>query len=113
MQDDRSLQERLQRLHEVLGRTETAAEVDALLTQYRFNTRILRRRVDGIADPVRLRQARELMGQLLAVDPEGPQDVFGLRKEILAANESLDGLMARNRALSEYLSELVAGLIAE
>ena len=96
-----------------LSRTESAEEVDNLLSNYRFNTRILKRRVAGIADPVRLRQAKVLMEQLLSVDQDGPQDVFHLRKEILAANKNLDGLMGQNRQLSQTMSDLVAGLVAD
>ncbi|MEM7222756.1 MAG: TMAO reductase system sensor histidine kinase/response regulator TorS [Pseudomonadota bacterium] len=96
-----------------LSRTQSAEEVEALLTQYRFNTRILKRRVDGIADPVRLRQAQALMSQLLSIDQDSPKNVFLLRQEILIANQELEALGGRNRSLSERMSGLVAGLVAD
>ena len=77
------------------------------------NLRILERRVRGIPDPVRLRQARELLLTLLRSNAAGPDNMFGLRRQVLELDASIDTLTGSNRALSESLGDFIVELVDE
>ena len=77
------------------------------------NLRILERRVRGIPDPVRLRQARELMLTLLRSNAAGPDNMFGLRRQVLELDAAIDTLTGSNRALSESLGDFIVELVDE
>ena len=82
------------------------------------NLRILERRVRSISDPVRLRQARELLLTLLRSSAAGPDnsgsdDIFGLRRQVLELDASIETLTGSNRALSESLGDFIVELVDE
>jgi two-component system sensor histidine kinase TorS len=96
-----------------LARAVSVAEVEGLQTTYKFNTRILKRRVAGISDPIRLSQAQELLDQLLSINLANDGDVFELRKSIIAVGAEIEALTKQNRNLSEAMSSLVTELVAQ
>ena len=75
------------------------------------NLRILERRVRSISDPVRLRQARELLLTLLRSSAAGPDNMFGLRRQVLELDASIETLTGSNRALSESLGDFIVELV--
>ena len=77
------------------------------------NLRILERRVRGIPDPVRLRQARELMLTLARSNAAGPDNMFDLRRQVLELDAAIDTLTGSNRALSEALGDFIVELVDE
>ena len=82
------------------------------------NLRILGRRVRSISDPVRLRQARELLLTLLRSSAAGPDNpgsdnIFGLRRQVLELDASIETLTGSNRALSESLGDFIVELVDE
>ena len=77
------------------------------------NLRILERRVRSISDPVRLRQARELLLTLQRASATGPDNVSGLRRQVLDLDTSIETLTGRNRALSESLGDFIVELVEE
>ena len=77
------------------------------------NLRILERRVRGIPDPVRLRQARELMLTLLRSNAAGPDNMFDLRRQVLELDVAIETLTGSNRALSESLGDFIVELVDE
>ena len=77
------------------------------------NLRILERRVRSISDPVRLRQARELLLTLQRASATGPDNVSGLRRQVLELDTSIEALTGRNRALSESLGDFIVELVEE
>ena len=77
------------------------------------NLRILERRVRGISDPVRLRQARALLQTLLRIDAAGPDNMFALRRHVLELDTAIETLTGRNRALSESLGDFIVELVGE
>ena len=77
------------------------------------NLRILTRRVRSISDPVRLRQARELLQELLDTGAAGPDNAFDLRRRVLELDAAIESLTADNRALSESLGDFIVELVGE
>ena len=106
-----------------LSRAGTEDEVAWIEGAFGRNLRILERRVRGISDPVRLRQAGELLVVLLradAADPDGadpdngnPDDIFGLRRQVLELDTAIETLTGENRALSESLGDFIVALVEE
>ncbi len=94
-----------------LGRAEDQDEIDWLEETYGGNLRILNRRVDGISDPVRQRQARELFTRLDAARRDDG-NLFLLRGSLLATQARVDTLTAANQQLSNHLSDIVVELVA-
>ena len=96
-----------------LGRAATVEEVSWVESTYAGNLRILKRRVEGISDPVRLEQARRLLERLVSIDSGSPRDLFRLRRDIISVTANIDSLTQRNRELSAGMSALVAGLVSD
>ena len=96
-----------------LARAGTEDEVAWIENALGRNFRILARRVRGISDPVRLRQARALVLILLRTHATGPDNVFGLRRQVLALDTEIESLTGRNRALSESLGDFIVALVEE
>ena len=96
-----------------LSRAGTGDEVAWIESAVGRNLRILERRVRGISDPVRLRQARELLLTLLSTNEPGPNNLFGLRRQVLELDASIETLTGRNRALSESLGDFIVELVDE
>ena len=100
----------------ILHRLAASARLDevALLGQdYLANIRVLRRRVEGIPDPVRLTQGRGHFETLAMMAPDGAADLFALRAEILRVEREIGALTENTRLLSDTMSRLVAGLVEE
>ena len=96
-----------------LSRAGTNDEVGWIENALRQNLRILERRVRGISDPVRLRQAGELLTILLRTNAAGPDNMFGLRRQVLALDTEIETLTGSNRALSESLGDFIVELVEE
>ena len=101
-----------------LSRAGTDDEVAWIESALGGNLRILERRVNGISDPVRLRQARELLLTLLRTNTAGPDNpgsdnIFGLRRQVLELDTAIESLTGRNRALSESLGDFIVELVEE
>ena len=96
-----------------LSRAGTGDEVAWIENALRQNLRILERRVRGISDPVRLRQARELLLTLLRSNAAGPDNLSGLRRRVLALDAEIETLTGANRALSESLGDFIVELVDE
>ena len=96
-----------------LSRAGTGEEVDWIENALGRNLRILERRVRSISDPVRLRQARELLLILLRTNAAGPDNVTGLRRTVLELDAGIETLTGRNRALSESLGDFIVELVEE
>ena len=96
-----------------LSRAGTNDEVAWIENALRQNLRILERRVRGISDPVRLRQARELLTILLRTNAAGPDNMLGLRRQVLALDTEIETLTGSNRALSESLGDFIVELVEE
>ena len=96
-----------------LARAGTGDEVAWIESALGRNFRILERRVRGISDPVRLRQARELLVTLLRTNAAGQDNAFGLRRQVLELDTAIESLTARNRALSESLGDFIVELVGE
>ena len=96
-----------------LSRAGTGDEVDWIESALGRNLRILERRVRSISDPVRLRQARELLLILLHTNAAGPDNVTGLRRTVLELDAGIETLTARNRELSESLGDFIVELVEE
>ncbi len=94
-----------------LARAGTTDEVAWINETYQHNLRILNRRVDGISDPVRRRQAREMVDQMLAVGRDDDGNIFRMRRDILSVNETVAGFTDRNRELSDALRVTVLDLV--
>ena len=94
-----------------LSRAGSADEVAWINETYDHNLRILDRRVDGIADPVRHRQARAMVDQLLAVGRDDDGNIFRMRRDILTVNQAVVGFTERNRELSDALGATVLDLV--
>ena len=84
--------------------------IENLLAQ---NLRILERRVRSISDPVRLRQARARLLTLLRANATGPENVPGLRRQVLEIDSAIESLTGKNRALSESLGDFIVELVGE
>lgn len=95
-----------------LDRIGEVAELGAVEGSLSFNLRILKRRVAGIEDPVRLEQAGALFERLLRTVEDGPGNVFRLRREIIDINLRLEALMRDNRTLAEAMNGHVAEQVA-
>ena len=96
-----------------LSRAGTGDEVAWIETALGRNLRILERRVRGISDPVRLKQARELLLTLLRTNAAGPDNLSGLRRRVLALDTEIETLTGSNRALSESLGDFIVELVDE
>ena len=96
-----------------LARAGTDDEVAWIEDAFGGNLRILERRVRGISDPVRLRQAWELLLTLLHSNDDGSDNVFGLRRQVLELDAAIEALTGRNRALSESLGAFIVELVGE
>ena len=96
-----------------LSRAGTGDEVAWIESALGRNLRILERRVRGISDPVRLKQARELLLILLHTNAAGPDNLFGLRRQVLELDASIETLTGSNRALSESLGDFIVELVDE
>ena len=95
-----------------LGRSVDPAEIDQVESDISQHLRVLSRRVAGIADPVRRNQAEALFAELSAATvPDVGEDIFDLRRGIVATSSSIEVLNQRNRELSETLGALVRGLV--
>lgn len=93
-----------------LGRAGEVEEIDWIKESFDQNLRILNRRTQGIADPVRREQAKTLTSTLVAVST-GTKDVFLARARILALEKNIRELGVRSRELSEALSATVLDLV--
>ena len=96
-----------------LSRAGTGDEVAWIENALGHNFRILERRVRGISDPVRLKQAGELLQTLLHSNAAGPDNLSGLRRQVLALDAEIETLTGRNRALSESLGDFIVELVDE
>ena len=96
-----------------LSRAGTDDEVAWIEGALGGNLRILERRVNGISDPVRLRQARELLLTLLRTNAAGSDNLFALRRQVLELDTAIESLTGRNRALSESLGDFIVELVDE
>ena len=96
-----------------LSRAGTGDEVEWIESALVQNLRILERRVRGISDPVRLKQARELLHTLLRINTDGPGNMFALRRQVLELDAAIEALTGRNRALSESLGDFIVRLVDE
>ena len=96
-----------------LSRAGTDDEVAWIENALRRNLRILERRVRGISDPVRLRQAGELLTILLRTNAAGPDNLSGLRRQVLELDTRIETLTGSNRALSESLGDFIVELVEE
>ena len=96
-----------------LSRAGTRDEVAWIEDALGRNLRILTRSVRGISDPVRLRQARELLLTLLRTNAASPDNVFGLRRQVLELDTGIETLTGANRALSESLGDFIVELVGE
>ena len=96
-----------------LSRAGTKDEVVWIENAIGQNLRILARRVRGISDPVRLRQARELLLTLLSASAAGPDNIFDLRRKVLELDSAIEALTGKNRALSESLGDFIVELVDE
>ena len=96
-----------------LSRAGTDDEVAWIEDALGKNLRILERRVRGISDPVRLRQARELLLTLLGTSAVGPDNMFDLRRQVLELDTAIESLTGDNRALSESLGDFIVELVEE
>ena len=96
-----------------LSRAGTSDEVASIENALGRNLRILERRVRSISDPVRLRQARELLLILLGTSASGPDNTFALRRQVLELDAAIETLTGSNRALSESLGDFIVELVEE
>ena len=96
-----------------LSRAGTGDEVEWIESALRHNLRILDRRVRSISDPVRLRQAGELLLILLHTNAAGPDNVSGLRRQVLELDTEIETLTGSNRTLSESLGDFIVELVEE
>ena len=96
-----------------LLRAGTYDEVEWIENGLGQNLRILERRVRSISDPVRLKQARELLLKLQRANATGPDNLPGLRRRVLELDTSIETLTGRNRALSESLGDFIVELVEE
>ena len=96
-----------------LSRAGTSDEVASIENALGRNLRILKRRVRSISDPVRLRQARELLLILLRTSASGPDNTFALRRQVLELDAAIETLTGSNRALSESLGDFIVELVEE
>ena len=96
-----------------LSRAGTGDEVAWIETALGRNLRILERRVRGISDPVRLKQAGEFLLTLLRSNAPGSNSLSGLRRQVLALDTEIETLTGANRALSESLGDFIVELVDE
>ncbi len=95
-----------------LARAADEEEIAWIANAYTFNIRVLRRRVGGISDPVRLDQAKAFFARLQSISAEG-RDAFAVRHAILSIDAELEALGAANRGWANGLDTAVAGLVVE
>ncbi len=96
-----------------LARASDNAEVESLQVAYASNLRILKRRVSGISDPVRLEQAQTHLNWLIAVGKGASEDAFSLRQRVIAVAARVEALSRENRGLAERMSALVSQLVEQ
>ena len=96
-----------------LARASDNAEVESLQVTYASNLRILKRRVSGISDPVRLEQAETHLSRLIAVGKGASEDAFSLRDRVLGVVAAVEALSRENRGLAEQMSTLVSQLVEQ
>ena len=89
----------------------TPQEVSDIEASYLRNLRILDRRANGISDPTRRYQARQLVDRLQSVAGEDAKNLFHLRKGLLSLNASIETATTDNRNLSSSLFTLVLSLV--
>ena len=94
-----------------LSRAGTNDEVMWIESALDRNLRILERRVRGISDPVRLRQAGGLLRALLHTNADGSDNVLALRRQVLELDSAIENLTSDNRALSESLGDFIVELV--
>ncbi len=94
-----------------LSRAGTVDEIAWIETTFEKNIRILDRRTRGISDPVRQRQALEMMERLVLAGGSGENNVFRLRTEVLEMESEIAILGNRSRELSDALSVTVLDLV--
>jgi len=95
-----------------LEKSLSETEIDILEKAYADNLKIVTRRVLGVADPYRWRQAESALRILdLHLPNNSENGAFGLRRKILGVNENVERLAAMNRDLSEELRGHVDGLV--
>ena len=94
-----------------LSRAGTVDEIAWIEATSEGNLRIIDRRVEGITDPVRKRQARGLADRLLAISGDSGDNLFGLRRDVLTVSEDIGRLTVLNRDLSDTLGGTVLDLV--
>lgn len=94
-----------------LSRAGSSEEIGWIETRSGQNLRIIERRVKGISDPVRRRQAQGFVRELLTVTGAGDSNLFEQRREVLDAIGRIEDLTASNRELSDALSATVLDLV--
>ena len=94
-----------------LSRAGTDSEIAWIENTSESNLRIIDRRVEGIADPVRQRQARGFTDQLKAISGSSEGNIFRLRRDVLSASEDIRQLTDQNRDLSDVLRGTVLDLV--
>ena len=97
-----------------LSRAVTRDEVLALSTEFASNLRIVKRRVAGIDDPIRREQAEE---QLLALrsavgEMKVNSSLFEDRLRLISIGDELDQVTARNRLLSNNLTDVAQTVVS-
>ncbi len=95
-----------------LARAATHDEVVWIEKTFDKNVRILKRRTLGISDPVRRRQASEMMDQLVSIS-EDSRNVFRTRERLLEIDGDIASLADRSRGVSEALSVTVLDLVEQ
>ncbi|MBT3558592.1 MAG: TMAO reductase system sensor histidine kinase/response regulator TorS [Rhodospirillales bacterium] len=93
-----------------LSRAATPDEVLWIEETLEKNVRILERRTLGISDPVRRRQAGQMMTQLISLSGDTP-NVFETRQSLLEIDREIGSLVERSRGVSEALSKTVLDLV--
>ncbi|RMF85518.1 MAG: TMAO reductase system sensor histidine kinase/response regulator TorS [Planctomycetota bacterium] len=97
-----------------LAEADDAAVIDRIEDRLSRNAKILARRIDSVIDPVRRRQAKALFATLTAeTGAERDDNVFALRRQVLATGLEIERVAEENRQLSNRLSELVVGLVEQ
>lgn len=97
-----------------LSRAVTRDEVLALSSEFAANLRIVKRRVAGIDDPIRREQAEE---QLLALrsavgEMKVNSSLFEDRLRLISIDDELDQVAARNRLLSNNLTNVAQTVVS-
>jgi len=94
-----------------LERAASMEEINWSENKYQEILRVLKRRVQSIADPVRLSLGQKLLDRLIDINQPNAVNVFGMRREILSVNGAIDKMTNDNSALSKSLRAFVADLV--